>query len=61
MYLTLHWFTDALSGLLYGALLLTVFIAAIRLVAGPAVSWSSPGNGRRAAPGESARTSEAIA
>ena len=36
IYLTLHWFTDALSGLLYGGLLLAVFILAVRLVAGPA-------------------------
>jgi membrane-associated phospholipid phosphatase len=36
VYLTLHWFTDALSGLLYGGLLLAVFIAAVRAVAGPA-------------------------
>lgn len=35
-YLTLHWLTDALSGLLYGALLLAVFVAAVRLIAGPA-------------------------
>jgi membrane-associated phospholipid phosphatase len=35
VYLSLHWFTDALSGLLYGTLLLTVFIAAIHIVAGP--------------------------
>lgn len=38
VYLSLHWTTDALSGLLYGALLLTVFIAGIHVVAGrPAV------------------------
>ncbi|MEP7022349.1 MAG: phosphatase PAP2 family protein [Actinomycetota bacterium] len=37
VYLTLHWFTDALSGLLYGTLLLAVFIIAIRLAAGPTV------------------------
>jgi membrane-associated phospholipid phosphatase len=36
VYLTLHWFTDALSGLLYGGLLLAVFVAAVRVVAGPA-------------------------
>jgi membrane-associated phospholipid phosphatase len=36
IYLTLHWFTDALSGLLYGALLLAVFIQAIRMVTGRA-------------------------
>jgi membrane-associated phospholipid phosphatase len=36
VYLTLHWFTDAVSGLVYGSLLLAVFIATIRLVDGPA-------------------------
>jgi membrane-associated phospholipid phosphatase len=36
VYLTLHWFTDAVSGLIYGGLLLAVFIATIRLVDGPA-------------------------
>jgi hypothetical protein len=35
-YLSKHWFTDILSGLLYGGVLLTPFIAAIRLIAGPA-------------------------
>jgi membrane-associated phospholipid phosphatase len=35
-YLTLHWLTDVGSGLLYGALMLSVFIAATRLVTGPA-------------------------
>jgi membrane-associated phospholipid phosphatase len=35
-YLTLHWSTDIVSGLIYGALLLAVFIATIRLVDGPA-------------------------
>ena len=35
-YLSLHWFTDIISGLVYGALLLAVFIATIRLVDGPA-------------------------
>ena len=34
-YLTLHWFTDAVSGLVYGTLLLVVFIVAVRIVAGP--------------------------
>ncbi len=34
-YLTLHWFTDVLSGLLYGALLLAVFIIALRVVETP--------------------------
>jgi PAP2 superfamily len=35
-YLTLHWFTDCLSGLLYGCLLLAVFIVAVRFVMGHA-------------------------
>lgn len=34
-YLTLHWFSDIISGIIYGILILAVFIAAIRLVAGP--------------------------
>jgi len=36
VYLSLHWFTDALSGLLYGALMLAAFIIAVRAVAGRA-------------------------
>ena len=42
-YLTLHWFTDIVSGLFYGALLLALFIVAIRLVAGPAEAHAEPG------------------
>ena len=34
VYLSLHWLTDALSGLIYGGLLLLGFIMAIRMVAG---------------------------
>ena len=34
VYLSLHWFTDALSGLLYGSLLLVIFITAVHFVAG---------------------------
>ena len=34
VYLSKHWFTDAVSGLLYGALLLIPFIMAIRMVTG---------------------------
>ena len=37
-YLNKHWFTDILSGLFYGAILLGPSIAAVRLVAGPAVT-----------------------
>jgi membrane-associated phospholipid phosphatase len=33
-YLTLHWFTDIISGLIYGFLILAVFIVTIRLVVG---------------------------
>jgi len=36
LYLGMHWTTDVLSGWLYGGLLLAVFIAAVRWVAGPA-------------------------
>ncbi len=35
-YLSKHWFTDILSGLFYGAVLLGPFMAAVRLIAGPA-------------------------
>jgi membrane-associated phospholipid phosphatase len=35
-YLGLHWLTDVLSGWAYGCLLLVVFVAAVRLAAGPA-------------------------
>ncbi len=52
VYLTLHWFTDALSGLLFGGLLLAVFIIAIRFVAGRRHPAGPPkrlsGDGRRA-------------
>lgn len=34
VYLSLHWFTDALSGLLYGSMLLVIFIAAVHFVVG---------------------------
>jgi hypothetical protein len=43
-YLSKHWFTDILSGVLYGALLLAPQIAAVRLIEGPAVQ---PGQGRK--------------
>jgi len=35
-YLTLHWTTDIISGLIYGGLILAVFIITIRVVVGPA-------------------------
>lgn len=35
VYLSLHWFTDALSGLLYGTMLLVICIIAVHFVAGP--------------------------
>src|ERR1022692_1187705 len=41
-YLTLHWFTDILSGLFYGTLLLLLFIVAIRFVVGPAEMQPEP-------------------
>jgi hypothetical protein len=34
-YLSKHWFTDIVSGLLYGGVLLAPFITAVRLIAGP--------------------------
>jgi membrane-associated phospholipid phosphatase len=35
-YLAVHWFTDICGGLIYGCLLLYLFITAVRLTAGPA-------------------------
>ena len=34
-YLTLHWFTDIISGIIYGCLILAVFIATIRVAVRP--------------------------
>lgn len=42
-YLSKHWFTDIVSGLLYGAVLLAPFIAGVRLIAGPPSVMASPG------------------
>jgi undecaprenyl-diphosphatase len=51
VYLSLHWFTDTLSGILYGALLLAGMIVAIRLVAGRAVQPVSRRQGEEVAVG----------
>ena len=42
-YLSQHWFIDIVCGLVYGALLLGPFIAAVRLIAGPAAAGAAPG------------------
>jgi membrane-associated phospholipid phosphatase len=44
-YLSKHWFSDILSGLFYGAILLAPTIAGVRMVAGPTVT---PDQGTRA-------------
>jgi membrane-associated phospholipid phosphatase len=44
-YLSKHWLTDILSGLFYGAVLLAPFLAADRVIAGPA---NGTGQGGRA-------------
>jgi hypothetical protein len=44
-YLGEHWFIDIICGLVYGALLLGPFIAAVRLIAGPAGLEAAPGSG----------------
>jgi membrane-associated phospholipid phosphatase len=36
VYLAVHWFTDTVSGFLYGCLILAIFVAAVRLTIGPA-------------------------
>ena len=40
-YLSQHWFIDIICGLVYGALLLAPFIAAVRLIAGPAAAGAT--------------------
>jgi membrane-associated phospholipid phosphatase len=55
VYLGLHWLTDAVSGLVYGVLLLAVFIAAIRLVAGPATAPHGEQDGTQTLLGTAAR------
>jgi hypothetical protein len=42
-YLSRHWFTDIISGLFYGVVLLVPFIAAVRLISGPASVKAGPG------------------
>ncbi len=41
-YLSKHWFTDIVSGLLYGLVLLGPLVAAVRIVAGPAPAVADP-------------------
>ncbi len=48
VYLSLHWFTDSVSGLLYGCLLLAAFIFAVHLVAGRPAGARAPAAGPRA-------------
>jgi membrane-associated phospholipid phosphatase len=61
-YLSQHWFIDIICGLLFGVLLLGPFIAAVRLIAGPAGIEASqrsglpPGN-----PGPAGRTAQPVA
>jgi hypothetical protein len=50
-YLSKHWFTDILCGLLYGTILLVPSIAAVRLFAGPAVTASQLPEGFRGVQG----------
>jgi len=49
-YLTLHWLTDILSGWVYGALLLLLFVAAVRLTegspGGPSRGGAAPDSAR---------------
>ena len=54
-YLSQHWFIDIVCGLVYGALLLGPFIAAVRLIAGPAAVGAALGHaGVTAVPGRGA-------
>jgi membrane-associated phospholipid phosphatase len=54
LYLAVHWFTDVLSGIIWGCLLAAAFILIVRLVAGPvgdpddaAIPVRAPDQGRR--------------
>ncbi len=49
VYLSLHWTTDSISGLLYGCLLLAAFIFAVHLVAGPPARVRPADRGQAAA------------
>jgi len=41
-YLSKHWFTDIISGVFYGGVLLAPFIVAVRLIAGPVGARGGP-------------------
>jgi hypothetical protein len=43
-YLSKHWFTDILTGLVYGGVLLAPFAVAVRLIAGPAREQTDSGS-----------------
>jgi membrane-associated phospholipid phosphatase len=45
-YLTLHWFTDIVSGFIFGGLILAVFITTIRLVDGQVRRVAEPQSGQ---------------
>jgi membrane-associated phospholipid phosphatase len=49
-YLSKHWFTDIISGLFYGGVLLAPFIAAVRLIAGPSGARGGPALAAASAP-----------
>jgi membrane-associated phospholipid phosphatase len=49
-YLSKHWFTDIISGLFYGGVLLAPFITAVRLIAGPSGARGGPAIAAAASP-----------
>ena len=49
-YLAVHWFTDILSGFIYGCLLLAAFVGAVRFVAGPVAARRDSRGSHRVTP-----------